>query len=377
MKPGRTARRAGAVAAALVALLGLASFWARQVTGGQAQQLTAGRIHGTVKDQTGGAIVGASVTIINGAGGIARNLPTDGSGMYSASDLPPGMYTVRAAGSATSPGWQTSERANLLLEAGGDLAIDVVLRPGSCPPGSCITITEETPLPNRRALRILCSTAVHTPMEAMKAQLEGAAGRPVTIEWDSSQRLGAKIDAGEAFDIAVLSTEGMDTYVQKGAVTAASRTYLGRTGAAMAVRAGAPKPDISTREKLKQVLLNAKSIAMNPTGASGVHFNRIIQEMGIAEQIKPKMVLSAEPGSQPKNVAEGRAEMIWTQSTEIGPYPGIEMIGPLPPDVQSYSTFEMGVAARSSNAAAAGAVVKFLTSDAAKAAFRSAFVEVR
>jgi molybdate transport system substrate-binding protein len=226
-------------------------------------------------------------------------------------------------------------------------------------------------------LRILCSTAVHTPMEALKAQIERAAGRPVTIDWDSSQRLGAKIDAGEAFDIAVLSTESMDTYVRKGVIRAASRTYLGRTGVAMAVRAGAPKPDISTREKLKQVLLNAKSIAMNPTGASGVHFNRLIEEMGIAEQIKPKMVLSAEPGSQPRNVAEGRAEMIWTQSTEIAPYPGIEMIGPLPPDVQSYSTFEMGVSAKSASTGTTSAVVRFLTSDAAKATFRAAYVEVR
>lgn len=225
-------------------------------------------------------------------------------------------------------------------------------------------------------LRMFCSTAVHTPMEAIKPQLERAAGRPVTIVWDSSQRLSAKIDAGEAFDIAVLATERMNTHVQKGAVTAASRVYFGRTSVAMAVRAGAPKPDISTREKLKQVLLNTKSIAMNPTGASGVHFNRIIEEMGIAEQIKPKMVLSAEPGSQPRNVAQGRAEMIWTQSTEIGPYPGIEMIGPLPPDVQSYSTFEIGVAAKSASAAAAEAVVKFVTSDAAKPTFRAAYVEV-
>jgi molybdate transport system substrate-binding protein len=227
-------------------------------------------------------------------------------------------------------------------------------------------------------LRILCSTAVHTPVEEMKAQLERVAGRPVMIDWDSSQRLGAKIDAGEGFDIAVLSTDGMDTYVKKGAIAAASRVYLGRTGSAMAVRKGAPKPDISTREKLKQVLLNAKSIAMNPTGASGVHFNRLIEEMGIAEQIKPKMVLSAEPGSQPKNVADGKAEMIWTQSTEIRPYPALEMIGPLPADVQSYSTFDIGVSAKGSDAAAAAAVVKYLTSDAAaKAKFRAALVEVK
>jgi molybdate transport system substrate-binding protein len=275
-------------------------------------------------------------------------------------------------------GFQAWERTNISLKAGDDLANDVVLQVGSCPPGPCLTVTEELPLTSPQALRIFCSTAVHTSLEDMKPQLERVAGRPVVIDWDSSTRLSAKIDAGEAFDIAILAVPNMDAYVQKGTITAASRAYLGRTGAAMAVRRGAPKPDISTREKLKQVLLNAKSIAMNPTGASGVHFNRIIAEMGIAEQIKPKMVLTAEPGSQARNVAEGRAEMIWTQSTEIGPYPGIEMIGPLPADLQSYTEFSIGVAAKSGNAAAAGAVVRYLTSDAeAKAMFRAAFVEVR
>ena len=262
---------------------------------------------------------------------------------------------------ATFAGFQTLERTNIQLEAGENLTIDPVLQEGSQTP----TVTMfNGPLP-RPPLRMLCSTAVHTPMEEMKAQLERAAGGPVTIDWDSSQRLSAKIDAGEAFDIAVLSTEGMDYVRAEGRDCGGFATYLGRTGAAMAVRKGAPKPDISTREKLKQVLLNAKSIAMNPTGASGVHFNRADRRRWVSQdQIKPKMVLSAEPGSQPKNVADGKAEMVWTQSTEIKPYPGVEMIGPLPADVQSYSTFDIGVAAKNSDAKAADAVVKYVTSDA-------------
>jgi molybdate transport system substrate-binding protein len=228
-----------------------------------------------------------------------------------------------------------------------------------------------------QALRMWCSTAVHMPLEEMRAQLERAAGRPVTIAWDSSQRLTAKIDAGEAFDIAVLTTDNMNTSVQKGVITAASRVYLGRTGAGIAVKAGAKKPDVSTREKLKQVLLNAKSIAMNPTGASSVHFNRVVAEMGIAEQIKPKLMLNAEPGRPQKDVEEGKAELVWTQITEIKPYPGLELAGPLPADVQSYTEFYLGVAAKSSEATAAAAVVKYITSDAAKPTFRAAMLEVR
>lgn len=347
------------LAVIVAAGLGFASLWA--------QQAGTGQIHGTVRDQTGGAIAGATLTITNVAGGVTRNLTADGNGMYSASDLRPGTYTARA----TFPGFQPWQRTNILLEAGGDQAIDAVLLPGTSSGITIVTVPPGAPL------RILCSTAVHTPVEDMVRQLERAAGRAITIDWDSSQRLSAKIDAGEAFDIAILSLPNIDTFVQKGAITTASRVYLGRTGAGIGVRKGSPRPDVSTREKLKQVLLNAKSIAMNPTGASSIHFNRVVAEMGITEQLKPKMMLNAEPGRPQKDVEEGKAELVWTQITEIKPYPGLEVAGPLPPDVQSYTEMYMGVAAKSSDAAAASAVIKFLTSDAAKPTFRAAMVEVR
>jgi molybdate transport system substrate-binding protein len=169
----------------------------------------------------------------------------------------------------------------------------------------------------------------------------------------------------------------MDSYVQKGVIAADSRAYLGRTGAGIGIRAGVLKPDISTPEKLKQALLNAKSITMNPTGASAIHFNRIVAEMGIAEQLRPKLILDAEPGRPQKNVAEGKAEMVWTQVTEIMPYPELAVAGALPAELQSYTEFAIGVSAKSSRAAAAGAVAKFLTSAEAAPIFRAKYVEVR
>jgi molybdate transport system substrate-binding protein len=233
------------------------------------------------------------------------------------------------------------------------------------------------PAGGQAPLRILCSTAVHTAVEEMRPQMERAAGRPVEVEWDSSTRLSARIDAGEPFDMAILSAGSMDGYVQKGVVTAASRAYLGRTGVGIGVRAGAPKPDITTPEKLKQALLNAKSITMNPTGASVIHFNRIAAEMGIAEQLKPRIILDAEPGRPQKNVAEGKAELVWTQMTEIVPYPELAVAGELPAGLQSYTEFSVGVAATSNDAAAAGAVVRFLTSAEAAPTLRAKYVEVR
>lgn len=251
------------------------------------------------------------------------------------------------------------------------MAVALVAALGFAPPWAQRPATPTTPL------RILCSTAVHTPVEDMRPQMERAAGRPVTIDWDSSQRLSAKIDAGEAFDIAIFANDNMNAYVQKGAIVADSRAFLGRTGAGIGVKAGSRKPDVSTPEKLKQALLNAKSIAMNPTGSSAVHFNRIVAAMGIAEQLKPKMMLDAEQGRPQKNVAEGKAELVWTQVPEIKSFPELEVAGALPAELQSYTDFYIGVAAKSGDAKAAGAVVKFLTSAAAAPTFKAKYVEVR
>jgi molybdate transport system substrate-binding protein len=329
-------------------------------------QTATGRIHGVVRDQTGGAIAGATVTITNVAGGITRSLTADESGAYSASDLVPGAYMIRA----TLPGFQAWERPNISLEAAGNLAIDVVLLSGT---HSGITILTEVPRP----LRMLCSTAVRAAMEELRPQMERAAKRPVALTFDSTQRLSAMIDAGERFDIAVLSADSMNSYVQKGAIAADSRAYLGRTGVGIGVRAGAPKPDISTPAKLKQALLNAKSITLNPTGASFAHFNRIAAQLGIAEQLKPKLVFAPALGEGQKNVAEGKAELLWTQVSEIAPYPELSVAGALPAELQSYTDFYIGVSAKSADHIDAAAVVKFLTSAEAKPVFTKRYVEVR
>jgi molybdate transport system substrate-binding protein len=239
------------------------------------------------------------------------------------------------------------------------------------------SIRAQQPAASVAPLRLLCSTAVRAAIEEMRPQMERAARRPVTVAFDSSQRLSAMIDAGERFDIAVLSADSMNGYVQKGVIKADSRAYLGRTGVGIGVRAGAPKPDVSTPEKLKQALLSAKSITLNPTGASFAHFNRIAAQLGIAEKLKPKLMLDAEPGRPQKNVAEGKAEMVWTQVSEIAPYPELSVAGALPAELQSYTDFYIGVSAKSADHIDAAAVVKFLTSAEAKPVFTKKYVEVR
>jgi len=226
-------------------------------------------------------------------------------------------------------------------------------------------------------LRVLCSNGVKAAVEELRPQIERATGRRLVIVFDSSQRLMGKIDTGETFDVAILSSANIETLVQKGTIAAGSRADIGRTGVGVGVRAGARKPDISTPEALKQTLLNAKSIAMNPTGASINYFNRAVVSLGIAEAVKPKLMLDAEPGRPQMNVAEGKAELVWTQIPEIRFFPGLELAGTLPAELQGYTEFAGGVAAKSGNAQAAAAMMRFLGSPAATAIFRAKDVEAR
>jgi len=216
----------------------------------------------------------------------------------------------------------------------------------------------QQPAAQTAELRVMCSNGVKSAVEELRPQIERAAGRRLAIQFDSSVRLVAKIDAGEAFDLAFLSPVNMDPLIQKGVIAASPTAYIGRTGIGIGVRAGARKPDLSSTAALKQTLLSAKSITMNPTGASATHFNRIVAELGIADAVKPKIILDAEPGRAQMNVAEGKAELIWTQIPEIKSFRELEFAGPLPKELQVYTDFSVAVATKTRDAAAAAAVVK-------------------
>jgi molybdate transport system substrate-binding protein len=238
----------------------------------------------------------------------------------------------------------------------------------------CSGLQAQTPAPAAE-VRVLSTNAVKSAIEELHPQMERAAGRRVAVQFDSTQRLMGMINAGQGFDVAILSTNAINELIQKGMIASGTRTDIGRTGIGVGVRAGTTKPDVSTPEALRRTLLNAKSIAMNPAGASFVHFNRVVERMGIAAQIKPKLMLDAEPGRPQANVAEGKAELIWTQIPEIRFVPGLEVAGPLPGELQLYTSFAAGVAGRASNAEPARTVVRFLAGPAATAILRGKDVE--
>ncbi len=160
--------------------------------------------------------------------------------------------------------------------------------------------------------------------------------------------------------MAILTTGGVDDLIKQGKLAAATRAALARSPIGVAVRKGAPKPDISTTEAFKSAMLNAKSIAYVEQGASGIYLKDMFVRIGIADAIKNKVRLA--PTAAAEFVARGEAEIGMTQVSEILPVAGADLVGPLPAEIQNYTNFASAVGTAAKQADAAKALVKFLAS---------------
>src|ERR1700730_17125557 len=228
-------------------------------------------------------------------------------------------------------------------------------------------------------LLVVVSDGMKPSVEELVPQIEHSIGRKLTTQFNSSKVLKEKIQSGEAFDAAILTSDIIDDLIKQGKIAAGTRAHIARTGMGVGVRAGAPKPHLSTAEALKRALLSAKSITFNPIGASAPHVHEIFEHLGIAENVKSKLMLDAngEPGRPQMDVAAGKADLVITLIPEIKFFKGVELAGPIPAELQSYISFAAGVAANSHNADAAKALIKFITSPAAAQTLKAKGVEPR
>ena len=213
-------------------------------------------------------------------------------------------------------------------------------------------------------LHVMVSDGMKTVVEEITPRIEHSIGRKLATQFNSSRNLRDKIQAGEPFDAAILTSDVLDDLIKQGKIAAGTRVEISRTGMGVGVRAGAPKPDISTPEALKRTLLNAKSISFNPTGASAAHTYDMFARLGITDAVKPKLILDAEAGRPQMNVAAGKAELVISLIPEIRFFPGVDLVGPIPPDFQSYINFAGGAATNAHDTEAANALIQFLTGPA-------------
>jgi molybdate transport system substrate-binding protein len=209
-------------------------------------------------------------------------------------------------------------------------------------------------------LKVLCSNGLREVMLEVAPEFERATGNKLDMTFGLAAAFKQRIEAGEAFDVVVLVPALLDDVVKQGKVTADSRAVIARAGNGLAIRAGAPHPDIKTANAFKATLVNAKSIAYAKAGQSGVYFVGLIDRLGIADALKAKGLPQATGVEVGAAVQNGTAELGVLPVSEILPIKGVELLGPFPAALQGYVVMEAGVGAAAKDPAAAAALVKFL-----------------
>ncbi len=212
-------------------------------------------------------------------------------------------------------------------------------------------------------IKVMASVALKSTLDDLAAKFESTGGGKVTVVYGLAAQLKQRISDGEAADGAVLIRPMMEDLLKQGNLAAGSLANVGGTPIAIAIRSGAPKPDISTVDALKHTLIAAKSISYaDPAkgGASGVYFAKVVDQLGLTNELKAKTILV--PGAQaPELVAKGEAELGVAQGSEIIPVAGAEILGPLPGNLGSVTQFAAGIATASKAPDAAKAFIKFIT----------------
>jgi molybdate transport system substrate-binding protein len=225
------------------------------------------------------------------------------------------------------------------------------------------------------AVRVLASNGVRPAIQALTRPAEGAIARPLAAQFNTTTVLRQKIDAGEPFDVAVLTAEAIDGFIKSGKILPGSRADVGHVGIGVGVRSGAKKPDIRTVESMKSTLLAAKGISYAQDGASRPFIEKMFAELGIADLVKSKIVLRQGSDASMAAVVAGEAELEITLSSEIMQAPGMQLVGPLPDKFQNYVRFAAGVSTNSKNSDAAGALIKFLTNPKVAPTYKAKGIE--
>jgi len=218
-------------------------------------------------------------------------------------------------------------------------------------------------------IKVLASAAIKEAYGELVPAFERATENKVVTTWAGTVDVMKRIRAGESFDLVIVAGPSIDELTKEGKIVAGSRVDLVKSGVGAAVRAGMPKPDISSVEALKRALLAAKSVGYS-TGPSGVYLAGLFDRMGLTDAIKPKLNVAPPGVSVGEVVARGEAEIGFQQVPELLPVAGIDFIGPLPAEVQQMTVFAGGIQAGAKEAEAAKALINFITTPAAAPVIR-------
>ena len=237
-----------------------------------------------------------------------------------------------------------------------------------------IAATSTGPLAQPRTeIRVWTARAIATVLAEIGPEFERTAGCRLNVTSDLSSAFARRLTAGEPVDVIISASPIIDGWIAEGRIRAETRTDIARSGIGVEVRKGATKPDISSVAAFKRALLEAKSIAYLRVG-SGIHVDKVIERLGIAEAIKAK-ITRPESDIVSELVARGEIELGIVVITQIMTTPGVAFVGPLPAEIQSHVTFAAGVSVTSGAPEAARKLIKFLQTPAARALMRKQAME--
>jgi molybdate transport system substrate-binding protein len=231
--------------------------------------------------------------------------------------------------------------------------------------GSCAMAAE---------IKVIGSPGVRGAVSELSRQFENTSGHKVVTDFAVIAVLKRRIEAGEAFDVVIPGPELIDDLIRQGKVAADTRVAFGRTGLGVGVRKGAPKPDISTVENLKRALLSAQVVAHSKEGQSGVHFLEVLNRLGIAQDMRPRL-RTYDGNGMAVAMQNGEVDIAVSGMGPILELQGADFLGGLPTELQSYVRFAAGVSTTAKEPAAARALLQFLTSPTAAPVFKAKGLE--
>jgi molybdate transport system substrate-binding protein len=207
-------------------------------------------------------------------------------------------------------------------------------------------------------IEVLSTLALRGVLTEVAADFLARTGLAVAAGYKSTNAQLLAISQGATADMAIITRPAIDRLVRAGKIVAGSAADIAQSGVGLAVRAGAPKPDIATVEAFKRTLLAAKSIAFSRIGASGIHFGEVIERLGIAAEVRRKAIIGDSYVGE--IAARGEAELAVQQISELMPVAGIDIVGPLPGDLQKISVFSAGIFTAARNPAGAAKLIAYL-----------------
>jgi molybdate transport system substrate-binding protein len=224
-------------------------------------------------------------------------------------------------------------------------------------------------------IRVLSSTAMKTSMDVLTPDFEHASGHKVSFTYGPSTRIARQVADGAPNDVTIVTDDGIDHLTSRGWIVEDTRTDIAHSQMALAVQLGAPKPDISTPKKFKEVMLAAKSLGMsNPVGGgvSGAILIRIFEQLDIAEKMMKKLTFGpgGPAGLIGNFLVRKEVELGIQQMPELMAVDGIDIVGPLPFGMQTTSVFSAGISPGAKDIDACRALIAFLTTEDAKVVYR-------